>query len=60
VVATINNAVNRALADADVQQKMRSQYYDPRPMSADDMAAFVRNEVVKWGRTIRDANIKAD
>jgi tripartite-type tricarboxylate transporter receptor subunit TctC len=60
VVGSINGAVNKALADPEVQGRMRSQYYDPRPSSPDEFAAFVKSEVVKWGRTIRDANIKAD
>jgi len=60
VIVAVNTAVNRALADPQVLQKMRSQLYDPKPGSADDMAAFVKNEVTKWGRTIREANIKAD
>ena len=60
IVASINNAVNRALADPEVQSRMRSQYYDPRPSSPEEFQAFVKSEVVKWGRTIRDANIKAD
>ena len=60
VVAAVNAAVNRAIADAEVQQKMRSQYYDPKPGSADEMAAFVKSEIGKWGKTIREASIKAD
>ena len=60
IITAINGAVNRALADAQVRDKMRSQYYEPRPASADEFAAFVKSEVAKWGRTIRDANIKAD
>ena len=60
VVVSINNAVNRALADPEVQSRMRSQYYDARPSSPEEFQAFVKSEVVKWGRTIRDANIKAD
>jgi tripartite-type tricarboxylate transporter receptor subunit TctC len=60
VIQAVNAAVNRALADNDVQQKMRSQFYEPRPGSADEMAAFVKSEVAKWGRTIREANIKGD
>ncbi|HWI36628.1 MAG TPA: tripartite tricarboxylate transporter substrate binding protein [Burkholderiales bacterium] len=60
IVSSINGAVNKALADPEVQGRMRSQYYDARPSSPDEFAAFVKSEVVKWGRTIRDANIKAD
>ena len=60
VVDGVNAAVNRALAEPEVAQKMRSQFYEPQPGTADEMAAFVRNEVAKWGKTIREANIKAD
>jgi tripartite-type tricarboxylate transporter receptor subunit TctC len=60
LVAVVNAAVNSALADPGVQQKMRSQYYEPRPASAEEFAGFVDGEIAKWGRTIRAANIKAD
>jgi tripartite-type tricarboxylate transporter receptor subunit TctC len=60
VVAAVNSAVNKALADPEVQSRMRSQYYDPRPSSPEEFQAFVKSEIAKWGRTIRDANIKAD
>jgi tripartite-type tricarboxylate transporter receptor subunit TctC len=60
VINAVNAAVNKALAEPDIQQRMRSQYYDPRPGSADEFGAFVKNEIAKWGRTIREANIKAD
>ena len=60
VVNAVNTAVNRALAEPEVAQKMRSQYYEPQPGSAEEMAAFVKNEITKWGKTIREANIKAD
>jgi tripartite-type tricarboxylate transporter receptor subunit TctC len=60
VLAAVNAAVNRAIGDADVQQKMRSQYYEPLPGSAEEFQGFVKNEVAKWGKTIREANIKAD
>jgi tripartite-type tricarboxylate transporter receptor subunit TctC len=60
VIAAVNAAANRAIGDADVQQKMRAQYYEPLPGSADEFQAFLRNEVSKWGKTIREANIKAD
>jgi tripartite-type tricarboxylate transporter receptor subunit TctC len=60
VVNAVNAAVNRAIGDAEVQQKMRSQFYEPKPGTADEMAAFVTSEIGKWGKTIREANIKAD
>ena len=60
VIDAVNAAVNKGLADPELQQKFRAQYYEPRPASAEEFGAFVKNEIAKWGRTIRDANIKAD
>ncbi len=60
VIEAVNAAVNQALADPDVREKMRGQFYEPRPGSADRYQKFVKDEVTKWTRTIRDANIKPD
>jgi tripartite-type tricarboxylate transporter receptor subunit TctC len=60
VVAEINAAVNQALADPGVQEKLRVQYYEPRPASAASFQKFVQDETEKWTRTIRAAGIKAD
>lgn len=60
VIAEINAAVNHALADPGVQEKLRVQYYEPRPGSAASFQKFVQDETGKWTRTIRAANIKAD
>ena len=53
-----------------IQAKMTADWNQPvvvenKPgaagnLGAGEMAAFVRSEVVKWGRTIREASIKAD
>jgi tripartite-type tricarboxylate transporter receptor subunit TctC len=60
VIAEINAAVNQALADPGVQEKLRGQYYEPRPGSAASFQKFVQDETAKWTRTIRAASIKAD
>jgi tripartite-type tricarboxylate transporter receptor subunit TctC len=56
----VSAAVNQALGDLEVREKMRAQFYEPRPGSAESFASFVRSESVKWTKTIREANIKAD
>jgi tripartite-type tricarboxylate transporter receptor subunit TctC len=59
-ITAVNTAVNRAVGDPEIQQKMRAQYYEPRPTSVEEFQAFVKNEITKWSKTIREANIKAD
>jgi tripartite-type tricarboxylate transporter receptor subunit TctC len=60
VIEAVNAAVNQALAEPDVREKMRGQFYEPRPGSAESFQKFVRDETAKWTRTIREANIKPD
>jgi tripartite-type tricarboxylate transporter receptor subunit TctC len=60
VQEAVNAAVNQALAEPEVREKLRAQFYAPRPGTADGFAGFVKSETIKWARTIRDANIKAD
>jgi tripartite-type tricarboxylate transporter receptor subunit TctC len=60
VIDAVNAAVNQALADADVREKMRGQFYEPRPGTPESFQTFVKDETAKWTRTIREANIKAD
>jgi tripartite-type tricarboxylate transporter receptor subunit TctC len=60
VIDAVNAAVNQALADPEVREKMRGQFYEPRPGSPESYQKFVKDETAKWTRTIREANIKAD
>jgi tripartite-type tricarboxylate transporter receptor subunit TctC len=61
VVSKLNKAINAALQDKDVQEKLLKLGYIPG--GKDDtatVAAFVRTETTKWGDLIRQAGIKAE
>ena len=58
VVAKINADTNRALASPDIREKIINTGGEPKGGGSDEFAAFIRTEVAKWGKTIKDANIK--
>ena len=60
IVARINADVNRALQAPEVRDKIVNSGGEPLGGSSEEFAAFVRSEVGKWGKTIKDANIKFD
>jgi len=60
IINKLNVELNRATAAAEVREKLSAQYYDLRGGSADEFAAFVRSEVARWSKVIRDAAIKGD
>ncbi|HTJ99835.1 MAG TPA: tripartite tricarboxylate transporter substrate binding protein [Bordetella sp.] len=60
VVAKLNDALNKALADASVQTRLSELGAVTTPGSAADFGKFVQEETVKWSRVIKAGNIKAD
>jgi tripartite-type tricarboxylate transporter receptor subunit TctC len=60
VISKINAEANRAAATPEVRERLAAQYYDLRGGSAEQFGEFVRNEVARWSKVIRDASIKGD
>jgi len=60
VVNRLNEAATRALTRPDVVERMVKMGIEPRPMSPEQFAEFVRAETVKWADIIRRSGAKAD
>jgi tripartite-type tricarboxylate transporter receptor subunit TctC len=58
VVELLNREIVRALALADVKEKLATLGFDPIGNSPDAFAAWIKAEVAKWAKVINDANIK--
>jgi len=51
----------KALAAEDVKQKIRGLGVEPAPVaSPEDFGAFMKSEMAKWGKLIRERNIRTD
>jgi tripartite-type tricarboxylate transporter receptor subunit TctC len=59
-VARLNEAVNRVLASRELEKKLPDLQGESGGGSPEDFARFIRSDVAKWQKLIRDANIKAD
>jgi len=63
IVARLNSAVIAALADQDLQTKLRALAAEPAPPdqnTPERLAAFWAAERDKWGRIIRKSNIRLE
>ncbi len=61
VVARLNAEVNAALEDEGFKTSMRNVGADPPPPGTPEaFDAFIKSEIVKWGRVIKNAGIKLD
>ncbi len=60
VLARLNAAFNEALADPAVRKRLAEIDLEPAGGSGADYGALIRSESERWGRMIREKNIKAE
>jgi tripartite-type tricarboxylate transporter receptor subunit TctC len=61
VVAKLNAAVREAVGNNDLRQKMINLGFEPDGMkSPAEVAQFVKSEMTKWGKVVRERNIKVE
>jgi tripartite-type tricarboxylate transporter receptor subunit TctC len=58
IVTRLNRAVRAALADQDVRQKLVNVGAVPAPTTPEEFAQFLRDELARWGKVIREKGIK--
>jgi tripartite-type tricarboxylate transporter receptor subunit TctC len=61
VVAKLNAAIREAVASNELRQKMFTLGFEPDAMkSPAEAARFIRSEKDKWGKLVRERNIKVE
>ena len=60
VVDKLNAEMNKALAAPDVRQRMLDAGIEPAGGTAQQFAAFIQSEMVKWGKVAKTAGIQPE
>ncbi|MGZ5032133.1 MAG: tripartite tricarboxylate transporter substrate binding protein [Usitatibacter sp.] len=60
IVSKINAAVTQVVEMPDMKARIIELGFQPAPMSVGDAEKFVRADVERWAKVIREANIKPD
>jgi tripartite-type tricarboxylate transporter receptor subunit TctC len=60
IVAKLNAEVQKIMRSPDVQKRLEAEGARFIPTTPEQFAAFQKDELVKWARIIKDANIKAE
>lgn len=58
IVATLNTAINDALRDAALRERLSSEALEPMPMTPDQFGTYMRDDIAKWTKVARDRNIE--
>jgi tripartite-type tricarboxylate transporter receptor subunit TctC len=59
IIGKLNAAIAAVLSDADVRAKLRETGTTPAPGPADEFGRYLHDEYTRWGRIVREKNIKA-
>ena len=57
IVSRLNAEINKALAIAEVRDRMQANGNTPTPTTPEAFASLIRQERARWGKVIREANI---
>jgi tripartite-type tricarboxylate transporter receptor subunit TctC len=60
VIAKLNAAFNAALSDAEVRRKLAQVGVTPSPSTPEEFARYLKQEIARWGKLIRDKGIKGE
>ena len=60
VVIRLQDAALRAIDKPDVKARFAAVNLDPAPMSAEVFGEFIKSEVVRWARLIKEAGIQPE
>ncbi len=60
VIQILNREIVRALAAADVQQRLAELGAEAAPMAPAQFAGFIASETTKWSKLARDAHVTAE
>ncbi|MFO1268770.1 MAG: tripartite tricarboxylate transporter substrate binding protein [Rubrivivax sp.] len=60
IAAKVNRDVNTILAMPDVQERMDTYGAEDGGGTQEKFASFIKGEIAKWGKVVKDGNVKVD
>jgi tripartite-type tricarboxylate transporter receptor subunit TctC len=60
ILATLNGAINQAIGAPDVKARFEQLNIESRPGTPEEFRAFVKDQMERWGKVVKEANIRLD
>ena len=60
IIAKLNTEITRALAIPELRERYQSTGLEPIGSSSDQFAAEIRDDIARWGKVARTANVRAE
>jgi tripartite-type tricarboxylate transporter receptor subunit TctC len=60
VIARLNTEFNKALQQPDLRKRLGDEGADPLGGTAEQFADLIRDDIVRWGKTVRESGARLD
>jgi tripartite-type tricarboxylate transporter receptor subunit TctC len=60
VVARLNAEINKAVQNPDLRQRLATGGSEPLGGTSEQYAAYIRSEMQRWTKVVKDSGAKAD
>jgi tripartite-type tricarboxylate transporter receptor subunit TctC len=58
IIHTLNGAINEAIRAPEVKDRFEQLNIDSRPTTPEEFRAFITDQMERWGKVVKEANIK--
>ena len=58
IITTLNGAINQALVSPEVKDRFDNLNIESKPNTPDEFKAFIKDQNERWGKVVKEANIK--
>ncbi len=58
IIRRLNGAINEAIASPEVKQRFEQLNIETRPTTPDEFRAFIKEQMERWSKVVKDAHIK--
>jgi tripartite-type tricarboxylate transporter receptor subunit TctC len=58
IIRTLNGAINEAIRSPDVKERFEQLNIESRQTTPEEFRAFVNDQMERWGKVVKEANIK--
>ena len=58
IIRALNGAINEAIASPDIKERFEQLNVESRPNTPQEFRAFVQDQMERWGKVVKEANIK--
>jgi tripartite-type tricarboxylate transporter receptor subunit TctC len=58
IIRTLNGAINEAIRSPEVKERFEQLNIESRPTTPEEFRAFVNEQTARWGKVVKETNIK--